>query len=139
MKLMKRKILIIFMVYLMLSLSFSIPVLAATNSYSKSITLNTTGKTSFSCGIIRDDSQITQVKLSMSISNGSSAPSYTIYLESPSGTVVALPPLIRAGEYRINSFNGEPPKGTWYAWIERIDKTNNLITSVRVGINVEYN
>lgn len=134
MKLLKKKILVVFMACLVLALTSSIPVLAATNSFSSAIRLTTDKKTSFSLrGLSGGDIQVSQLKIYFNISSGTGE-KFSVYLESPSGTVVKLMPLAYSGTYYINSFNGEDPKGTWYAWIEMED--NALIKNMIVNASV---
>ena len=143
MKLIKKKILVILVVCFMLGISFSAPVLAATNTISKAIRLNTNGKTNFSLGSsVSTNSQVAQVKVSINISNGSAAPSYTVYIESPKGTMASFIPSTGSKTYIINSFDGENPKGTWSAWIEKTGEDsspdpNYLLVTITVGITIE--
>lgn len=143
MKFIKKKIFVVFMLCLMLCMTFSIPVLAATNTFSKSIRLSTTGKTCFSFGSITGkNNSVTQVKVYLNAASGTDP--FDIYIESPSGTVVSLTPSPKSGTYYIKSFNGENPKGTWCAWIKRRGETSNpdqiypLTISATVGVSVEY-
>lgn len=79
MKFIKKKILVVFMACLMLCMTFSIPVLAATNTFSKSIRLSTTGKTCFSFGSISGENiLITQVKIYLNVASGTDA--FDIYI-----------------------------------------------------------
>lgn len=123
-------------------MTFSIPVLAATNSFSKSIRLSTTEKTCFSFGSMGENALVTQVKVYLNAASGTDP--FDVYIESPSGTVVTLTPSTKSGTYLINNFNGENPKGTWCAWIESRDETSNpnqmypMTTSVTIGVSVEY-
>lgn len=144
MKIVKMRIIKTFVVCLMTILMFSIPVLAATNTFSKSIRLSTTGKTCFSFGSFSgENTLITQVKIYLNVASGTDA--FDICIESPSGTVVTLTPLLKSGTYYINSFNGENPKGTWCAWIERRGEASNpnqmypLTISATIGVSVEHN
>lgn len=58
--------------------------------------------------------------------------------------MVTLTSPTKSGTYYIKSFNGENPKGTWCAWIERRGETSNpdqmypLTISATVGVSVEY-
>lgn len=146
MKIVKKRIIKTFVVSLMTILMFSMPVLAATNTFSKSIRLSTTEKTNFSYGSITGkNTLITQVKVYLNVVNGSEPNAFDLYIESPSGTVVTLPPSTKSVTYYINSFNGENPKGTWCAWIERRDETSNpnqmfpMTISATIGVSVEHN
>ncbi|MBD5466500.1 MAG: hypothetical protein HDR22_11965 [Lachnospiraceae bacterium] len=138
MKLIKKKILVVLIACLMLGMTFSIPVLAATNSVSKSIRLTTYKKTSFSSGSLAgDDIQVTQVKIYI---NSFIEPegSFGVYIESPSGTVAELIPSTKPGTYYINSFNGENPKGMWYAWIETKETASIENITVNATMTVTY-
>lgn len=143
MKLIKKKIFVVFVTCLMLCTTFSIPVLAATNTFSKSIRLSTTGKTCFSLGSMSENTVVTQVKVYLNVASGTDP--FDFYIESPSGTVVTFQPSTKSGTYYINSFNGENPKGTWCAWIERRDETSNpnqmysMTITATIGVSVEYN
>ena len=139
MKLIKKKSFIMFVVLLMSVLMFSIPVLAAANTFSKHIRLSTIKKTCFSLGSVTGENiQIAQVKVFVNISSGTEP--FTIYLESPEGTVVSFIPT-KSGTYSTTNFNGESPKGTWCAWIERMDGNSiqsELIVNATIGVGYSY-
>ena len=144
MKKIKKKLLSIIIACFITCLLFSIPVLAASSSLSKSIRLSTTGKTYFSSGsYIGENVVVTQVKVYLNVASGTDP--FDFYIESPSGTVVTFQPSTKSGTYNINSFNGENPKGTWCAWIERRDETSNpnqmnpITITATIGVSVEYN
>ena len=145
MKSVKRRIFTFILACFTTCIMFSMPVLAASSSVSKSIRLSTTGKTCFSFGsILGKNTLITQVKVSLNAVSGTEPNAFDLYIESPSGTVITLPSSTKSVTYCINSFNGENPKGAWWAWIERRDETSNpnqmypMTTSVTIGVSVEY-
>ena len=108
-----------------LCIMFSKPVLAASSSISKTIRLTTYNKTKLSFGSLTGtDIQITQVKIYINRSSGTEG-SFVICLESPSGTIIKLKPSSGSVIYSTSNFNGENPKGTWYAWIE-MDETASI-------------
>lgn len=137
MKLVKRRIFTSILVCFMACIMFYMPVFAASFSVSKNIRLTTYKKTSFSFGSIAGgDIQITQVEISTRMSSGSARPPF-VCLESPSGTVIKFGlSATNSVTYSTNGFNGENPKGTWYAWIET-DETVS-IQNVTVNVKVTY-
>lgn len=112
MKSVKRRIFTSVLACLMACIMFSMPVLAASSNFSKTIRLTTNNKTSFSLGSFAGkDTQITQVKIGITMASGMDG-FFPVYLESPSGTVIKLMPKSNSIIYYITSFNGENPKGT---------------------------
>lgn len=64
--------------------------------------------------------------------------SFVICLESPSGTVIKLKPSTGSVTYSTSSFNGENPKGTWYAWIEMDETASIQNVTVSASVTVTY-
>lgn len=135
MKSVKRRIFTSVLACFMACIMFSMPIFAASSSVSKNIRL-TTNKTPFSLGSLAGENiQITQVGIYTRMSIGSERLPY-VCLESPSGTVIKFGSLTGSATYSTNGFNGENPKGTWYAWIET-DETA-LIQNMTVNVKVTY-
>ncbi len=108
---------------LMTCLMFATPVLAATNSFSKStVKLSAiNGGTSSHCSItsgsvLGSNPSITKLEVCCNVASGTDP--YTIYVESPSGTIISIPGPVRSGCITIPVFEGENPSGTWTIWIQ---------------------
>lgn len=128
MKLNKKKFFTSLLVCILTFLLFSMPVLAATSSFSKTTSkMNAinglTVTNSFTGSAVSNNASITQVKVYLNVSSGSDP--FNVYLQSPEGTIAQLTPSTTSGTYYLNDFNGESPKGTWYISVENLNVTYN--------------
>lgn len=111
------------MACLMACLMFVTPVFAATSCFSKTtvrlnaINSGTSNRWTITSGSISGSNpSITKVELYCNVASG--ADPYTIYVESPSGTIVSIPGPIRSASIIISAFERENPSGTWTIWIQ---------------------
>lgn len=144
MKSVKRRIFSSILACFMACIMFSMPVLAATNSTSKTLAkmnaLN--GMTAVKSFTVTSDGTITNVKIYLNVSSGSDP--FKVYLVSPEGTEYAFTPSTKSGTYNTTAFNGESPKGTWYFYVENLNITYNPnqlypTTTVTPTITITYN
>ncbi len=108
---------------LMACLMFVTPVLAATNCISKTtVKLNainggTSGYCSITSGSVSGSNpSITKLELYCNVASGTDP--YTIYVKSPSGTIISIPGPTKSGTIIIPIFEGEDPSGSWTIWIQ---------------------
>ena len=101
---------------------FAMPVYAASSSFSKTtVKLNAINgsssvKSTLSSGsVLGSKRSINSVQLFCNVSSNSDP--YTIYVQSPSGTVESLSGPSRSSTVSVGGFLGEDPKGTWTVWI----------------------
>lgn len=128
MNIIKKRALTSIAVCFMACLMFSMPVLAASNSFSKTtVKLNAIdggvsqiAKVS-SGSVLGTNPKITQVKVYLNVASGTDP--FDLYIESPEGTVARLTPSTKSGTYYVTDFVGENPKGDWYLQIENLGKT----------------
>ncbi len=123
MKRLTKRVFTAVMACLMACLMFVTPVLAATNSFSKStVKLNAiNGGTSSHCSITSgsvsgSNPSITKLEVCCNVVSGTDP--YTIYVESPSGTIISISGPTSSGCITITGFEGENPSGTWTMWIQ---------------------
>lgn len=148
MKVVRKKVLTTVMACFMACLMFSMPVLAATNSFSKTtVKLNAidggVSKISkvTSGSVLGTSPKITQVKVYLNVASGTDP--FDLYIESPSGTVAKLTPSTKSGTYYVTDFNGENPKGEWYVQMENLGVTYDPIklypaSTVTATLTVTY-
>lgn len=114
----RRRLFASVMACFVLCFMFVTPVLAASNSFSKTTTkLNainggdsaTSNLTSGS--VLGSNPTITQVKVYLNVSSASDP--FDVYVESPSGKEISFTPAIKNGTYYFTDFNGANPSGTW--------------------------
>ncbi|MDE6253100.1 MAG: hypothetical protein K2M78_10760 [Lachnospiraceae bacterium] len=111
------------MACMMACLMFVTPVFAATNNFSKTtVKLNAISggisrySTVTSGSISVGEPSITKVELYCNVASGTDP--YTIYVESPKGTVKTITGPSRSGNVTITGFEGEDPSGSWTIWIK---------------------
>lgn len=144
----KKRALTSIAVCFMACLMFSMPVLAASNSFSKTtVKLNAIdggvsqiAKVS-SGSVLGTNPKITQVKVYLNVASGTDP--FDLYIESPEGTVARLTPSTKSRTYYVTDFVCENPKGDWYLQIENLGKTydpNKLYpaSAVTATITVTY-
>lgn len=148
MKVVRKKVLTTIMACFMACLMFSMPVLAATNSFSKTtVKLNAidggvSNISKVSSGSVSGTSpKITQVKVYLNVARGTDP--FDLYIESPSGKAAKLTPSTKSGTYYVTDFNGENPKGEWYVHIENLGITYDPIkiypvSTVTATLTVTY-
>lgn len=146
MRIAKKKVFTSIMACIMICLMFSMPVLAASSSFSKTTAkINAinglTATKTFTGTATGTDPKITQVKVYLNVSSGSDP--FKFYLVSPSGTEYEMTPSTTSNTYYVSAFNGETPKGTWYVSVENLGITYNPIqiyptTTVTPTITVTY-
>lgn len=148
MKVVRKKVLTTIMACFMACLMFSMPVLAATNSFSKTtVKLNAidggVSKISkvTSGSVLGTSPKITQVKVYLNVASGTDP--FDLYIESPSGKAAKLTPSTKSGTYYVTDFNGENPKGEWYVHIENLGITYDPIkiypvSTVTATLTVTY-
>ena len=121
----KKRALTSIAVCFMACLMFSMPVLAASNSFSKTtVKLNAIdggvsqiAKVS-SGSVLGTNPKITQVKVYLNVASGTDP--FDLYIESPEGTVARLTPSTKSRTYYVTDFVCENPKGDWYLQIENL-------------------
>ncbi|MGL5272470.1 MAG: hypothetical protein ACRC8J_03155 [Phocaeicola sp.] len=108
---------------MMTCLMFVTPVLAATNSFSKTtVKLNainggTSRESKVTSGSVSgSDLLITKVELYCNVSNGSDA--YTIYVKNPDGVIKSIAGPSKSGTITLTGFENTDPYGTWTIWIK---------------------
>lgn len=123
MKRLTKRVFTAVMACLISCLMFATPVLAATNCFSKTtVKLNainggTSRYGSITSGSVSGSSpSITKLELYCNVASGTDP--YTIYVESPDGTIISIPGPTRSGSITIPVFEGENPSGTWTIWIQ---------------------
>ena len=137
----KKRALTSIAVCFMACLMFSMPVLAASNSFSKTtVKLSQIAKVS-SGSVLGTNPKITQVKVYLNVASGTDP--FDLYIESPEGTVARLTPSTKSRTYYVTDFVCENPKGDWYLQIENLGKTydpNKLYpaSTVTATITVTY-
>lgn len=108
----------------MMCLIVSVPVFAANSLFSKTtVKLNAVNGglskvSSLSSGSVPAGSVITKVELYCNVASGTDP--YTIYVESPSGTMAIISGPISNSTVTTSVFNGENPYGTWKIWIRNL-------------------
>lgn len=144
MKSVKRRIYTSVLACFMACIMFSMPVLAASSSTSKTLAkINAiNGMTAVKSFTVTSDGTITNVKIYLNVSSGSDP--FAIYLVSPEGTEYELTPSTTSGTYNTTAFNGESSKGTWYFYVENLGITYNPnqlypTTTVTPTITITYN
>jgi len=132
----------------MACLLFSIPVMAASDSFSKTTTkLNAIngGKSNVSSlssgSVLGDNPEVTTIKLFIKVSSGTDP--YTLYVKSPEGTLYSMiGPTSSKTVSGITAFKGENPSGTWKIYIVNsgTSTNGNLIptSTVTVTLTVNY-
>ncbi len=142
-----KRVLTAFMACMMICLMTVSPVLAATGNFSKTtVKLNAiNGGNSresrvTSGSVLGDDPSITKVELFCNVSSGTDP--YTIYVQSPSGTVRSISGPSRTGTVKISGFEGENPEGPWTIWIKNsgISYNGNMypVSTVTITLKVTY-
>lgn len=135
------------MACMMACLMFVTPVLAAANNFSKTtVKLNafsggtSTYSTVTSGSVSETDPSITKVELYCNVSSGSDP--YTIYVESPKGTVKSISGPTKSGTITIPGFEGENPSGSWTIWIKNngVSYNGNIypVSTVTITLKVAY-
>ena len=136
------------MACMMACLMFVTPVFAATNYFSKTtVKLNAIsgGESRYSQvtsgSVSGSERSIAKVELYCNVSSGTDP--YTIYVESPSGTVKSITGPSKSGTITLTGFNGEDPSGTWTIWIKNngISYNGNIYpaSTVTITLKVYYN
>lgn len=132
------------MACMMACLMFVTPVFAATNYFSKTtVKLNAIsgGESRYSQvtsgSVSGSERSITKVDLYCNVSRGTDP--YTIYVESPSGTVKSISGPTKSGTITLTGFNGEDPSGTWTIWIKNngISYNGNIYPTSTVTITLK--
>lgn len=132
---------------LMACIMFVTPVFAATNTFSRTtVKLNAMNggisrySTVTSGSLLGSERSITKVELYCNVASGTDP--YTIYVESPSGTVIPVPGPNRSGSIVVTGFEGEDPYGTWTIWIKNngISYNGNIYptSTVTITLKVTY-
>lgn len=135
------------MACMMACLMFVTPVFAATNYFSKTtVKLNAIsgGESRYSQvtsgSVSGSERSITKVELYCNVSSGTDP--YTIYVESPSGTVKSISGPSKSGTITLTGFNGEDPSGTWTIWIKNngVSYNGNIypVSTVTITLKVYY-
>ncbi len=135
------------MACMMACMMFVTPVFAATNNFSKTtVKLNALsgGESRYSQvtsgSVSGSNRSITKVELYCNVASGTDP--YTIYVESPSGTVKSISGPSRSGNVTINGFAGEDPSGTWTIWIKNngVSYNGNIYpaSTVTITLKVSY-
>ncbi|MDE7202377.1 MAG: hypothetical protein K2O91_10880 [Lachnospiraceae bacterium] len=135
------------MACMMACLMFVTPVLAATNNFSKTtVKLNAISggisrySTVTSGSISVGDPSITKVELYCNVASGTDP--YTIYVESPKGTVKSISGPTKSGTITITGFEGENPSGSWTIWIKNngVSYNGNIYpaSTVTITLKVAY-
>lgn len=129
---------------MMACLMFATPVFAGTNYFSKTtVKLNAIngGISKYSSvtsgSISGDEASITKVELYCNVASGTDP--YTIFVESPSGTVKSIAGPTKSGTVIIPGFEGENPYGTWTIWIKNngVSYNGNLYPTSTVTITIK--
>lgn len=132
------------MACMMACLMFVTPVFAATNYFSKTtVKLNAIsgGESRYSQvtsgSVSGSERSITKVELYCNVASGTDP--YTIYVESPSGTVRSISGPTKSGTITITGFEGEDPSGTWTIWIKNngISYNGNIYPASTVTITLK--
>ena len=132
------------MACMMACLMFVTPVFAATNYFSKTtVKLNAIsgGESRYSQvtsgSVSGSERSIAKVELYCNVSSGTDP--YTIYVESPSGTVKSITGPSKSGTITLTGFNGEDPSGTWTIWIKNngISYNGNIYPASTVTITLK--
>ena len=144
----KKRALTSIAVCFMACLMFSMPVLAASNSFSKTtVKLNAIdggvsqiAKVS-SGSVLGTNPKITQVKVYLNVASGTDP--FDLYIESPEGTVARLTSFARLSKYLVTDFVRPDPIAVWSLQIENLGKTydpNKLYpaSTVTATITVTY-
>lgn len=67
---------------------------------------------------------------------------YTIYVESPKGTIKSIAGPTKSGNVTITGFEGENPSGTWTIWIKNkgVSYNGNIYpaSTVTITLKVAY-
>lgn len=125
---------------------FTLPVYAANGSFSKTtVKLNAMNGgysvTSYlTSGSIPDGAYITSVKVNVKVASGTDP--YTLYIESPEGTIGTFPGPTSTSSFVTHIFDGESPAGTWAVWIKNggISYIGNIYptSTVTVTLTIYY-
>ena len=125
-----------------------IPVMAASSFFSKSTTkLNafnggTSSISTFTSGsVFGSDPTISDIRLSLNVSRGTDP--YTLYIQSPEGTLVPFDGSASSTSFYTDAFQGENPSGTWRVYIQNsgISTNGNVmpVSTVTITATVYYN
>ncbi len=118
----KRHMLFSFIACIMSCIMFATPVFAASGSFSKTtIKLNAinggySATSTLSSGSVPSGAHITSVKITARPSSGCDP--YTLYIESPDGTVGTFSGPTSTSTFTTHVFDGESPDTTWNIWIK---------------------
>lgn len=147
MKTAKKKLFMSFIACFMACMMFAIPVMAASYTWSKTtIKLNAINggssatSTVTSGSIIGTNPQITKVEFYCNVASGTDP--YTIYVQSPDGTIASFSGPTKSGSFTTDVFNGEKPGSTWKIWIVNngVSYNGNIYpaSTVTITITVTY-
>lgn len=132
---------------MMVCLMFVTPVLAASSNFSKTtVKLNAISggisrySTVTSGSVLGSAPSISKVELYCNVSSGTDP--YTIYVESPKGTVKSITGPSKSGTITIPGFEGENPSGEWTIWIKNkgVSYNGNIYpaSTVTITLKVAY-
>lgn len=130
-----------------MNIDFSMTSPASSDFHTHYVTLNainggSSKKETLSYGIFSGSEQsIKSVQLSCDVR--SNCDPYTIFVQSPSGTVESVSGPTSSSTISVDGFAGEDPKGSWTVWIENSGISNRGITyysgsSVKIELKGSY-
>lgn len=145
MKIFSKRVYVVVVACLMSCIMFATPALAAGSFSKTTVKLNAysggiSTKSKVTSGTVGDNQSITKVELRCTVSSGSDP--YTLYVQSPEGSIESFAGPIPSDTIPTTTFNGEDPSGTWTIWIKNngVSTNGNIypVSTVTVTIKVHY-